>query len=196
MIESGRHSLSSFYGAADRSMRYKSWDTMKILRGENALPWVCMGDFNEILRPEEQMGPNERDSAQMEGFREAVDVCELAGLGYKGLDWTFEKKIVGGEYCRVRIDRVLATASWSALFPYATIEHLTATMSDHSPILLINEMEASNQRIALKRPVRYECMWESDDRFGDTLQEAWGRDQPAETMAQLATKLSSVGMAL
>ena len=90
--------LTCFYGAADRSMRYKTWNIMKILRGENALPWVCMGDFNEILRPEEQMGPNERDSAQIEGSREAVDVCELADLGYKGLDWTFEKRVAGGEF--------------------------------------------------------------------------------------------------
>ncbi|XP_073367683.1 uncharacterized protein [Aegilops tauschii subsp. strangulata] len=87
--------LSVFYGAVNRSMRYKTWDTMKILRGENDLPWVCMGDFNEILRQEEQMGPNERDSAQIEGFREVVDVCELADLGYKGLDWTLEKRVAG-----------------------------------------------------------------------------------------------------
>ena len=105
--------LSCFYGAANRSLRFRTWDTMKFLRGESTLTWLCIGDFNEILRPEEQMGPNERDSAQIEGFREAVDVCELADLGYKGLDWTFEKRVAGGEFCRVRLDRALATASWS-----------------------------------------------------------------------------------
>ena len=117
-----------------------------------------MGDFNEILRPEEQMGPNERDSAQLAGFREAVDVCELADLGYKGLDWTFEKREVEREYCRVRLDRALATPSWSAMFPFASVEHLTMAKSDHCPILLLNELEASNLRIALKKPFRYECI--------------------------------------
>ena len=102
----------------------------------------------------------------------------------------------GRGYCRVRMDRALATANWSALFPYATVEHLTAAKSDHSLILLINEMEARNQRIALKKPFRYECMWECDTRFGGTLEQAWDREQPAATLAELADKLSSVGTAL
>ena len=86
---------------------------MTRLRGESTLPWLCIGDFNEILRKEEQMGVHERDSAQMEAFREATDLCALADLGYRGLDWTWEKKVPGGHYCRVRLDRALASASWS-----------------------------------------------------------------------------------
>ncbi|XP_073367999.1 uncharacterized protein [Aegilops tauschii subsp. strangulata] len=142
------------------------------------------------------MGPNERDSAQIEGFREVVDVCELADLGYKGLDWTFEKRVAGGEYCRVRLDRALATASWSAMFPFATVEHLTAAKSDHSPILLLNELEANNLRVALKKPFCYECMWETDSTFGATVQQVWNQKQPATTVAELASKLSSVGSSL
>jgi hypothetical protein len=42
---------------------------MKFLRGESTIPWVSMGDFNEILRKEEQWGPNERNGAQIAGFR-------------------------------------------------------------------------------------------------------------------------------
>lgn len=75
-----------FLWRSEQKSTLQTWDTMKFLRGENTLQWACIGDFNEILRPEEQMGPNERDSAQIAGFRVAVDVCELANLGYKGLD--------------------------------------------------------------------------------------------------------------
>ena len=55
--------LTCFYGEATRNLRYKTWNTMKRLRGESTLSWMCIGDFNEILRPEEQHGPNERDSS-------------------------------------------------------------------------------------------------------------------------------------
>ena len=41
--------LTCFYGEATRSLRYKTWETMKRLRGESTLPWLCIGDFNEIL---------------------------------------------------------------------------------------------------------------------------------------------------
>ena len=45
---------------------------MKRLLSESTLTWLCIGDFNEVLRLEEQMGPNIRDSVQIAGFREAV----------------------------------------------------------------------------------------------------------------------------
>lgn len=135
------------------------------------------------------MGPNPRDSAQMEGFREAVDVCELADLGYCGLDWTFEKRVRGGGFCRVRLDRALASASWSHIFPFARVEHLTAVKSDHSPILLLNEMETGNQRIAVKKPFRYECVWERDSRFNGIVEDAWRSDGPASSVTELSNKL-------
>ena len=66
---------------------------MRFLKADCDLPWLNIGDFNEVLRREEQMGPNERDMAQINLFREVVDACQLCDLGYIGLDWTFECKI-------------------------------------------------------------------------------------------------------
>jgi hypothetical protein len=68
-----------------------------------------MGDFNEILHPQEQFGPNPREEYLMEGFRNAVDVCGFCDIGYTGLDWTWEKKVASGVYVPVRLDRALAT---------------------------------------------------------------------------------------
>ncbi|XP_073358082.1 uncharacterized protein [Aegilops tauschii subsp. strangulata] len=169
---------------------------MRRLRGESTLPWVCIGDFNEILRQEEQMGPNTRDSSQIAGFQEAVDVCGLLDLGYKGLDWTFEKRVTGGQYCRVRLDRALATSSWSSLFPFASVEHLTAAKSDHSPILLLNDLEVGNRRMNINKPFRYECAWETDSRFAATVEAAWNEDGPAGSVSKLANKLHSVSSAM
>jgi hypothetical protein len=33
---------------------------MRFLKADSDLPWCCIGDFNKVLRQEEQMGPNER----------------------------------------------------------------------------------------------------------------------------------------
>ena len=56
---------------------------------------TCMGDFNEVLRPEEQEGIGERSNAQIQQFRDAVDICMLMDIGYQGQFWTFEKKVTG-----------------------------------------------------------------------------------------------------
>jgi hypothetical protein len=63
-------------------------------------------------------------------------VCELGDLGYIGNSWTFEKRVVGGSFCRVRLDRALATTPWSGRFSEASVRHLAGVTSDHCPILL------------------------------------------------------------
>ena len=65
------------YGEAQTSERFKIWNLVKHIKSSNALPWVCIGDFNEVLHRSEHEGVQERSYAQIEGFREMVDVCGL-----------------------------------------------------------------------------------------------------------------------
>lgn len=121
-----------------------------------------------------------------------MDACGLSDLGYKGLDWTFEKRVVGEDFCRVRLDWALAIPSWSALFPFASLEHLIAVKSVHCPILLSNELEPDLVRHKLKKPFRYECMWETKSNLCGVFEDAWQRGHPAATASDLASKLASV----
>lgn len=98
--------------------------------------------------------------AQINLFRECVSVCQLYDLGYRGLDWTFDRRVQGGDFSHVRLDRALASLEWCNSFPLASVLHLSAVKSDHSTILLMNSMESHNQCIANARPFHYECMWE------------------------------------
>jgi hypothetical protein len=142
--------LMAWYGEANRSPRYRTWDMMCFLKADSDLSWLCLGDFNEVLRRQEKMRPNERKMAGINLFREVVDACRLCDIGYVGLDWTFERRTVGGEFCQVRPDRALVSAEWSAQFPLATLHHLHTVKYDHSPILLLNEMEAHNQGLQMR----------------------------------------------
>ena len=58
----------------------------------------------------------------------------LLDIGYKGPFWTFEKKVTGGTFTRVRLDRGVANPSWSIAYPGAVLEHKTAATSDHVPV--------------------------------------------------------------
>jgi hypothetical protein len=109
---------------------------LKFIKASYSHPWMCIGDFNEVLHRSEHEGVQERSLAQIEGFREAVDVYGLSDLGYEGRRWTYEKKVSGGSYCRVRLDRALASAEWRSRFPLATVENMAAASSNHGPILL------------------------------------------------------------
>jgi hypothetical protein len=186
--------LTVWYGEANRSLRYKTWDMMRFLKADCDLPWVNIGDFNEVLRREEQMGPNDRDWAQINLFRDVVDAYQLCDLGYTGLDWTFERKLPNNDFVRVRLDRALASADWCTRLPFASVKHLHAVKSDHSPILLLNEMEASNQRIALDKPFRYEAMWERHDNFKPLVEDTWSNAR-ATNVSELKSKIESMASA-
>lgn len=109
---------------------------MKGISTLNDLPWLCLGDFNEVLCSEEHEGIGNGSNAQIQGFRDAVDVCMLLDIGYHGRSWTFEKKVAGGSYTRARLDRALACSEWCTRFPNASLSHVAAATSDHGPIVL------------------------------------------------------------
>jgi hypothetical protein len=94
---------------AETSEQFKTWDMLKFIRSSSPLPCVCLGNFNEVLYQHEHVGVQERSLAQIAGFCEAIDVCGLHDLGYIGPNWTYEKKVVGVSYCRVRLDWALAS---------------------------------------------------------------------------------------
>lgn len=129
--------LTCVYGEARTSERHKTWDVLKFIKSSSPLPSVCIGDFNEVLDGSEHEGVREQSNAQMEGFREAIDVCGLADLGFEGRKWAYEKKVTGGLFCRVRLDRALATSDWSMRYPLAKVQHHTAAASDHDSDLEI-----------------------------------------------------------
>mgnify|MGYP000877980489 CR=1 FL=1 len=43
--------LTVVYGEAQTHLRYRTWDTMKNIASASPLPWLCIGDFNDVLRP-------------------------------------------------------------------------------------------------------------------------------------------------
>ncbi|KAK3230319.1 hypothetical protein Dsin_002200 [Dipteronia sinensis] len=77
-----RLGFKGFYGHPEVQMRHLSWTLLKRLQGLSDLPWLYIGDFNEILYNFENEGGVEKPQSQLEGFREALDHCGLEDLGF------------------------------------------------------------------------------------------------------------------
>ena len=41
--------FTGFYGHFQTHKRGETWDLLRVLHDQMALPWLCVGDFNEIL---------------------------------------------------------------------------------------------------------------------------------------------------
>ena len=48
--------LTGIYGEPKVGRREKTWKLMRTLHGHSGLPWLCCGDFNEILFAEKKQG--------------------------------------------------------------------------------------------------------------------------------------------
>lgn len=48
--------FTRFYGELDTQKRIESWNFLRTLQRKSQSPWLCAGDFNELVRVEEKLG--------------------------------------------------------------------------------------------------------------------------------------------
>ena len=125
-----------FYGQPDASKREETWRILERLGTSNSLPWLCIGDNNEILSDAEKLGGNPRAPKQMERFPDAMNRCRFRDLGYVGPQFSWNKTFANGDSWWVRLDRTLATPVWYSCFANMKLCHLSTTTSDHCMLAL------------------------------------------------------------
>ncbi|XP_074305800.1 uncharacterized protein LOC141641022 [Silene latifolia] len=137
--------VTGFYGWPVVSDRHLSWQLLRILKDEYDGPWVCVGDFNEILYATEMKGGTQAQW-QMNNFREAVNDCGLRDVVFEGYEFTFDNGQANEANRQCRLDRAMGNEGWFELFPYARVEHLVREWSDHSPIKLWLERRSDGRQ--------------------------------------------------
>lgn len=73
-------------------MRKNSWYLMRFLRAQSDVPWLCIGDFNEVLSQDEHFSANKREHCQIAAFQEVVQECRFVDLGFSGLPYTWDNR--------------------------------------------------------------------------------------------------------
>ena len=175
----GTWRFTGFYGQPDTSKREETWRILERLGNANHLPWLCMGDFNEIVSDFEKLGGNLRSPKQMERFRDAINRCRFRDLGYVGPRFTWNKIFTNGDSWWVQLDRALATTEWFSNFANAKLHHLSTTASDHC-ILALRWNQREQRRNKGVKPFRFEAMWFRDPTCAEVVSDAWefGLDVP------------------
>ena len=97
--EAGTWKFTGIYGEPRTELRCKTWEALRFLRAQDDLPWLCAGDFNKILRQEEQLGLHERNEAHMVAFRECLTDCPI---------WPFSWAIAHSFWLRRRFQRLVS----------------------------------------------------------------------------------------
>ena len=183
--------FTGIYGFPEASRKSDTWNLLRNLHRKYTLPWLCAGDFNEILLSQEKLGGGLRSAAAMNEFREVVDDCGFMDLGYVGKKYTWRGKR-GDTMVLERLDRALATHSWLAQNPATRVHCFRSNVSDHYPIIINPEGVADRPC----KPFRFEHMWLKESGCGDTVKEAWLSPSPVSSSPLMHEKIKLCGIKL
>jgi len=163
--------FTGIYGYPQTEDRHKTWTLLRDLHSQEAMPWLCAGDFNEILYQHEKEGGALRPQSQMDRFREAIVDCDLQDLGFEGdvYTWRNNNRTAQG-YVRERL-AALANMDWRAKFTTVHVLNGDPRHSDHRPVIISMEREATGP-VRGSKAFFFEAVW-LEEQCAEVVKEAW-----------------------
>lgn len=113
----------------------------------------------------------DRDSRQMEGFRECLSRCGLFDLGSVGQHFTWCNGRLGNQWTKLRLDKMVAIEAWMRKFPKACVHHFSLSISNHC--LLALTLKQSQPRSQPKKRFFFEVMWTREDGCREVVESVW-----------------------
>ncbi|KAJ1255254.1 hypothetical protein BS78_K272300 [Paspalum vaginatum] len=167
--------FTGFYGEPRTDYRDRSWEILRNLKTTLVKPWLCAGDFNEILVNEEKVGGAPRSQGAMEKFRDALEVCGLYDLGWCGDMFTWRNHSHTVEnYIKETLDRAVANEEWRRKFPVVKVINGDPRSSDHRPIIISTDREDEGiRRRHGAGGFKFEASWVKESGCRKVVEDAW-----------------------
>jgi len=180
--------LTVVYASPRENERHNTWQLLRQLSTSINKPWLMMGDFNEIAYPGEKKGGAPTDVRKCQIFNSWINDCNLMEVITAGTRFTWRgPKYNGRDRVFKKLDRVLCNIDWRLKYHDGFAKVLPRVQSDHHPIIVLIEGEATTNR---NRPFRFEAAWTSHVEFNNFLNSKWDRDKDiVESLQNLTTDL-------
>ncbi|VFQ64830.1 unnamed protein product [Cuscuta campestris] len=181
--------MTCFYGFPERSRCSESWNLLRSLSTRSSLPWVVVGDFNDLLFQHEKRGPIPHPEGLLRGFGEALEDCGLLNVPTMGYSFTWERGKGTEAWVEERLDRVVATGDWVDLQGAIQVSNILTRTSDHSALFLdVYESECRVGRGG--RRFRFEMAWLLDKGCRGVVEAAWRDGRANDEFRKLDFELS------
>ena len=133
--------ISLLYGPPNRNNRGTFWEDVDKVGDAFNGGWLCLGDFNHVFSQADKKGGKPVATPSNGGPNVVIDKNGLIDLQFSGNPYTWSNKREGLANIKERLDRGFANERWRFIFPRATVKHVPASSSDHSPIVLNTDGE-------------------------------------------------------
>ena len=126
-------------------------------------PWLCAGDFNEIVEQFEKVGGRRRPNYLMENFKSTLEYCGLNEVECRGPICTWKNGREGGDFMMEKLDRAAANHEWQVWFPNVEASLEAAVFSDHLQISI--NLVGNWATYRKTRGFRFEATWAENKGF-------------------------------
>ena len=160
---------SFVYGLHSRREQGELWQQLQCFSTQAmASPWITLGDFNVVRRPEERLGGNLHWSVACEDLQKCCQALQLEDLHYTGHFLTWSKGS-GDNFLSRKLDRVLVNHIWLQEFEGAEACFLPPGSSDHSPMTVKLGISLHIRR----PPFKFFDFWTSSPLYFDIVSQVW-----------------------
>ncbi|CAL1388495.1 unnamed protein product [Linum trigynum] len=181
----GKWRFSGIYGWAEGSDKWRTWDLLGSLRQQWDGPWLCGGDFNQVLSSREKSGGRGVQEAGMTHFSNCLNEVGCQDLGFHGYLFTWENRRTRGGYIEERLDRFIANEKWRSLFPNGRVQHGDRAHSDHRSIVCETRGE-EDLEVKWGWSFRFYPMWTQHKDCSSIVERAWNRSSSADVLDKFA----------
>ncbi|CAB4298834.1 unnamed protein product [Prunus armeniaca] len=101
--------ITRFYGHPDPTRRIHSWEFLRHLSQVDIGPWMCCGDFNEILSVDKKSSPPLSSVGQIKDFQLVIDAYNLLSFDFVGHPFTWMNNRKDNANVQARLDRGFAS---------------------------------------------------------------------------------------
>ncbi|CAB4304064.1 unnamed protein product [Prunus armeniaca] len=185
--------VTGFYGHPDQTQRHHSWELLWNLGRVGLGPWLCCGDFNEVMECNEKSGSRLRRDVQMEDFKQAITDCCLFQFEFIGYPFTWSNKRKDTAHVEARLDRGFGNLALLQHWGNFMSHHLVAFSSDHHPILIASDgPQGDNARGPRgRRRFQFEEAWTTKFDCDEVVRQSWqSAVSPLSNIANCASNLS------
>ncbi|XP_026459010.1 uncharacterized protein LOC113359627 [Papaver somniferum] len=176
------------YGDNNSRNRLALWNDITAFASSCEIPWVVLGDFNEILAPHERIGGTSGGNSSSKDFLECISMSQLLELPYSGDFFTRSNKQIGQGRIVSKIDRVLVNIEWVTCFTKSKAEFQNPGIYDHSPMVVY----IFERREHGPPPFRFFYYLSEEQEFFDIVRTAWSEKVQGNPMFVLVSKMKRV----
>ena len=76
--------ISAIYASPRFAKRCILWNNLITIASRHNLPWLALGDFNDVLSEDEKFGGNGICGKRVRAYQECMNECKLLDLGFSG----------------------------------------------------------------------------------------------------------------